>query len=185
MSRQLKHEDALSSLTPIEIGGDHANALAVRGKHLDEAWAVVEQLLLEMFPATTNEFLADWERIYDLIPDQDDPIALRRDRVKAAFNKSGEVNIPHLTAIAKALGHEITIENYFPFVAGHAQAGDEVARPDISFFWTVTGVTQDGYAYVAGEAQAGDRLGSFSSSLEELFNKLKPEHTEVVFVYDY
>lgn len=185
MSRQLKHEDALRALTPVSIGGDHDNALYIRGKHLDAAWAIVEQVFDEMIPDRANEFLGDWERIYALVPDQDDPIALRRDRIKAAFNKSGEVNIPHLTAIAKALGHDITVENYMPSVAGWMQAGDELTPPTAAFVWTVTGASQDGYAFIAGEAQAGDRLGSFSSSLEELFNELKPAHTAVVFEYDY
>jgi uncharacterized protein YmfQ (DUF2313 family) len=185
VSRQLKHEDALKSLTPLPLGKDHDVALAVKGKHLDEAMALIDQLLDEMFPDTANELISDWEDLYAIVPNQDDPLPLRRDRVKAAINKTGLLGKPQLIALAKALGHEITIENYFPFVAGHAVAGDELLTEDAVWVWTVRGVSQDGYAFIAGEAQAGDRLGSFSSSIEALFNKLKNEHTKVVFVYDY
>lgn len=180
-----EHRDALRLLIPLEMEGDFEADLEVEGEALDELEGLVEQMLLEMSPATAEGLIADWERTCGITTDEEDTFERRQARVIAALRQVGGLSRQYYTDLAASLGHTIEIENYFPFVAGYGVAGEQVAADDIQWQVTIRGLSQSGYYFRAGHSRAGERLGYNSDSLEALFEALHPAHVKFIYEYDY
>lgn len=178
------HSDALTLLLPITLGGTFGIDLAIEGAALDRAGADGEILLAELFPTGAYETLADWERVYGLVPEIDDPLQLRRNRIVQKMRDLGRLDIAYFVSLAAALGYAIVIEELHPFMAGWGYAGEELGDDDSDWCWRVYYTEADNaYCFRAGESEAGECLSySYITALQELFEDLKPADTFVEFI---
>lgn len=153
-------------------------ALLLRG-WADE-WARVSEhglrLIEEVDPRTTVEAIGDWERILGLPdPDETTPPTLlqdRRDAVVSALIATGGSSPQYFIDVALALGVVITITEQpygLPSRCGVARCGDPIGSEGLIFVWRVN-------APIA-------TLAALRSRLESKFNRIKPAHTVVEFVY--
>lgn len=130
------------------------------------------ELVAESDPRTTDELLADWERVLGL-PDPctgeiTDP-AERRAAILARLIATGDQSRTYFERIATALGLTIVIQEYEPFRAGHSGASEGLSNGPWKHTWTVH----------VEEADPG------TSALECLFARLKPAHTLIdQYVYE-
>lgn len=177
--------DALRMLFPIELGGDHEADLRHDSVALDAAQAQAATLLIEMHGDSAATLLLDWERVFGVLPEIDDPLQLRREKVVQAIKRRGGLSIPYFLALAEAMGYEISIVEPVPFMAGWGEAGQELFGEEIVHQWGVSIANQPLYYFRAGESAAGERLLWWDDqpALEELFRILKPAHTYAYFIY--
>ena len=143
-------------------------------------------LLAEANPITTDEMLADWERVCGL-PDEcfpgADTVDARRRAVRAKLNARGGASPAYFVDLLASVGWHAAIPEYRPFRAGSAAAGDPAADEAWSFVWSAA-VTSEVFEFTAGGASAGDPLRSWGDDgIECLINKLKPAHTLALFDY--
>lgn len=180
------NEDTLRLLFPVELGGDHDADLALDAKHLDIAQASAETLLTEMFPDTTNQLLADWERVLGITPDADGPLQYRRDRVVQKIREKGGLSIPYFLRVAESLGYVVEIVEPVPFMSDWGCADDELFDETVVYQWGLKIYNQPIYEFCADTSCADELLLWFNEQtvLEELFKQLKPAHTYVYFSYE-
>ncbi|MBM6414851.1 YmfQ family protein, partial [Lacticaseibacillus paracasei] len=127
------------------------------------------QLIVEANPSTTTELLPEWEETMGLPDPCAGPaptIDQRRAQVLARFANSGGQSIPFFIAYALTLGYAITITVYTPYTFGMV-FGLPMYGDAFIFAWTVN-------APLAAEA---------NNVLECEFERLKPAHTTVNFIY--
>lgn len=148
-----------------------------------------EALMRETDPRSANLLLADFERCLGPDPCGRDRAALtieqRRRLAHQRWTARGGQSIAFFIAVARALGVEITIDEFWPSKAGGLRAGQRLRSDGCQFFWRVNIpglVTVTNFR--AGASRAGQRLGAFElSSIECEIRRLKPAHTHVVFKY--
>ncbi|NLS00172.1 DUF2313 domain-containing protein [Rhizobium sp. P38BS-XIX] len=163
--------------------------LSSGAERIAEAEAEAEALMVETDPRSAVNLLSDFERV--LGPDpcgRDlDPLSLE-DRQRLAHQRwtaTGGQSIPYMVSVAQKLGVPITIEEFWPSVAGRLRAGQRL-RPQGSQF--VYRVNIPGLITVvnfrAGASVAGNRLGTFKlSNIECELRRIRPGHTDIVFKY--
>lgn len=180
------NKDTLRLLFPVELGGDHDADLALDAKHLDIAQASAETLLTEMFPDTTSQLLADWERVLGITPGADDPLQYRRDRVVQKIREKGGLSIPYFIRLAESLGSVVEIVEPVPFMSDWGCADDELFDETVVYQWGLKIYNQPIYEFCADTSCADELLLWFNEQtvLEELFKQLKPAHTYVYFSYE-
>lgn len=127
------------------------------------------QLILEALPSTTTELLPEWELTLGL-PDpcagEAPTIEARRAQVVARFANDGGQSATFFIGYALTLGYVITITVYTPWTFG-LPLGLPLYGEDWALAWTVN-----------APAAAGD-----NDVLRCEFERLKPAHTVVNFVY--
>ncbi|SQC92510.1 Uncharacterized protein conserved in bacteria (DUF2313) [Cedecea neteri] len=64
----------------------------------------VSDLLSAIDPLTATNTLPDWERVYALIPGENDTLQQRRDRVMAALAETGGLSRAYFINLAAAMG---------------------------------------------------------------------------------
>lgn len=131
-------------------------------------------LVDEMLPNTTTELLSEWETITGLPGVCSDEVRTtpeaRRIDIMGKLAASGGASRDYFIQIAATYGVEVSIQEFHPFRAGIATAGDALWNGDWPFTWRVR---------VPGLSDAdGSRV-----VLECLFNAIKPAHTIVIFDY--
>lgn len=144
-------------------------------------------LLVDAFPATTNELLPEWEETLGL----PDPCAgtsptmqQRRAQVVARFANSGGQSAPYFIAFAANLGYEITVLNYQPAYAGQARCGDPCNGEAWAFAWAVIAPLSTIIYARAGQSTAGDPLAGWGNAVLQCeMDALKPAHTVLLFQY--
>ena len=171
------HKDILRQLFPIALGGVFDDDLALEGSLLDQTLMRSEQLLREVFPDTSAELLADWERICNLFPGNDDPIQERETKVVEKFRARGGLSVAYFMAMADRMGYDITLEELAPNVESYG--------PESVFIWRITVNDSPAIYFRAGQSGAGERLCWLAdiTSLEGFLTELKPAHTQVIFAY--
>jgi uncharacterized protein YmfQ (DUF2313 family) len=148
-----------------------------------------DELLLEMVSITTHELLADMERVTGLPDpcigdDQDLTVLERRSQVVAKFAARGGQSPAYFVEIAKALGYEITVSEYRPFLAGFSAAGDPAASEDWNFVWQVNASGTSIREFICGTSVCGEPLRTWGNKiLECVISRLSPAHTRVQFAY--
>lgn len=145
-----------------------------------------DALINEADPRTTAELLADWELVAGL-PEPcitaAQTIAERRAALVNKLTNRGGQDRAFYIALALALGYEVTITEFRPFVAG-SSAGDELTNGDWIFTWRVNAPEETVRAFTAGSGAAGEALRSWGNELLEcVIGRLKPAHTIVQFAY--
>jgi uncharacterized protein YmfQ (DUF2313 family) len=144
-------------------------------------------LVVDAFPATTEELLPEWEASLGL-PDPcsgpDPTIAERRAHVVAKLIETDGPSIPSLTAFALSLGYIITIEEFAPFRADVNSADDPVYEPEWAFVWRVSVPVQTVEYFSADVSYADDPLlTSDTGALQCELQRLSPAHTVLQFIF--
>ena len=176
----MTHKDVLKLLFPVpELGALFDQDLTLEGGLLDSLQTSADALLLEMFPDTATDLIASWERIYNIIPPDGATLADRRLAVVQKKRLRRRLDRAYFIGLAASVGYTITIEELPPSVEGHG--------PESKFIWRVhvAGSAKTITEFTAGDSGAGDLLTDWpvEAILEDLFIKLKPAHTDVLFVY--
>jgi len=147
-----------------------------------------EELMNEIDPRNAVRLLPDFERV--LGPDKCGrdvaglSIKQRQQLAHQRWTAVGGQSIPYLMQVARNLGFEIEIEEFWPSKAGGLRAGQKLIPEGEQFLWRVKlnlGVHEN---FVAGGSQAGDRLGEFIlSGIECELQRIAHSHTTPVFSY--
>ncbi len=141
-------------------------------------------LLVDLFPATTTDFITEWEETLGL-PDPctglDPTLEQRRAQVVARLINSGGQSIPFFEQFAAALGYTITITENAPFRCGQSSTGQYLGEVDRFFLWQVN----SDFAvihFLVGLNTAGDPLATWGSAVLECeIRNAAPAHTVVLF----
>jgi len=147
-----------------------------------------ETLISEANPATTNEMLPDWERVAGL-PDEcssgeDSTVEERRRALLAKLTATGGQSAAYFIEVAKALGYDVTIEEFHPFRVGMSQVGDPLTNGPWQFTWRVNAPADTVSTFKVGLSVVGDPLATWGNDMLECFlNKIKPAHTILLFGY--
>jgi uncharacterized protein YmfQ (DUF2313 family) len=162
------------------LGGMATELARIEGRVVD--------LVGEMDPATTAELLGDWERVAGL-PDKcagtlETTVQGRRNALLAKLNATGGQSKAYFIALAAALGYQITIEEFHPFQAGRAAAGDILTNGGWRFTWRVHAPEVTVIPFRAGRSAAGEQLRAWGNdTLVCKLRQLAPAHTVVLFAY--
>jgi len=174
-------------------------ALAKRGGTIDALYAgfavslhegedAAERLLNEIDPRHAFFLLDDFERTLGADPCGRDfnnsTILQRQRRAHQRWTATGGQSIPYFIEIARNLGVEITIEEFWPSIANDMVAGDCLVPEGDQFAWRVHLKLVDPVFFIAGNSEAMERLYDFSiNDVECVLRRLKPVHTTLVFYY--
>jgi uncharacterized protein YmfQ (DUF2313 family) len=165
-------------------------------------------LTQESDPRSTVVLLPDWEKAFGL-PDACAPtpnsIGERQQALVARMTLLGAQSREFFVGAAAAIGYEIAIREYSPFMCGVSSVGDtraadaavggdglhfrwEIGSPDMRFYWTAlinaVRVAEFHVGTGGGECGVTPLLGfSVPLDLECLIQRWKPAHTEVIFDY--
>jgi len=180
----VNNADVLKLLTPLPLGGDYDKLVAAQGAELDHASAAADDFLNEILPDRAIKTIGDWEQRYGITPAADATLARRRAEVVRKMTAIGGLSRQYFVDLAAMLGQAITIDEYVPMICGGARCGDILGAPEIRWMWTVRGLTQVGEFARCGVARCGEALSYPAAEVEVLFEKLKPAHTLVNYVYD-
>jgi uncharacterized protein YmfQ (DUF2313 family) len=145
------------------------------------------ELINEVFPDTTDELMADWERVAGLPDLCSGPLATYQQRRAALVSKlisTGGSTPQYFIEVAQALGFNATIQEFSPFVAGSA-AGDPLNSELWQFVWKMTSTLSGVFDFRAGVSRAGEPLKSWGNAiLECAISAIKPAHTTCLFAYE-
>lgn len=154
---------------------------------LSRAGQAGSRLLTAITLTRAMDFLPDQERVYALRPSPNDTLQQRCQRVLAKMNETGGLSREYFIRLAKSLGYDITITEPEPFRCGRNRCGDHLWIREIIWVWIVkinSGGQIPVYRFRCGRSATGERLLSFGyNALENIFNELKPAHTQVIFDY--
>lgn len=188
------YQSVLAHLYPpvsYNINGEQFIAqCAVDGQAFDRLQASAESILKVIEPATSNELLADWERLCGITTDVSKTYSERVKRVIIQLNALGGLSIPYFLRLAESIGYTIQIKEFSPLKNDLPNAGDIPIQNSpterLIFMWRVTVINGDDNIiyFRAGQSLAGDRLVDFGDPIiEEFFEDLKPAHTYCYFAY--
>lgn len=143
-------------------------------------------LLIDAFPATTSELLAEWERSLGLPDPCAGPGATeaqRRAQVLARFAETGGQNAAYFIALAAQLGYPVTITE---FAASHfgMNFGDPFGGDDWQYVWQINAALYGQQFFQFGQNNFGDPFSTFGDAVLECeLNRVKPAHTILIFSY--
>lgn len=186
------HADLLKLLLPPvaydKTGGALAAEIAAEGAQLDTFQALVDALLLEVDPHTTNLLLDDWERVYGL-PDAcgsaDSTLEERRAYLVAKIAETGGLSKAYFLNLAAVLGYfDTTITSFRPTgceSSCEATIIDETWR----LAWSVNLPHEgDNHSFFRADSVCTEAVDYYlMGMLECVFMRLKPAHTYVLFTY--
>lgn len=132
-----------------------------------DAVAGLEAVEAAVFPKTAGEFIADWERVYNLTPDKGASQEDRVNAVIAAMADLGGQSIPYFQRLASLFGVSVNIEMFRVPVVGVLNAGDPMYSGDWPFIWRVN----------------SPLAAAVSSNMEQRLIERRPANTEVIFGY--
>ncbi len=143
------------------------------------------QIIEEADPRTTNELLADWERVAGL-PDScvtaAQSTAQRRAALHAKLTTLGGQSTAYFIALAASLGYTVTITEF-----DQHTVNDDVNHPMYGqpwqFAWQVN-APQDTVGTLSVTDTVADPLAWWGNELLEcVIRRIKPAHTHVLFAY--
>ncbi len=164
----LDNAAVIKALMPLELGLISDQDITLEGQELNNEESRQNTLLQEIFPDTSTQMLAWWERVCGLAPAANATVLQRQQAIVQAIRATGGLSRNYFISLAAALGYTVTIEELQPFMAGIGRAGDTLYISDIIYEWGVTTQSQG---------------ATNDANLEALLNKLKPAHTAVYFNY--
>lgn len=141
--------------------------LTAEGYALGDALTKLAAVAEAIFPASAGDYLADWERVYDLVPSSDAAQDSRVQAVEAAMADLGGQSIPYFIRLAALYGIEATVVAFKIPVVGLLNAGDPIYSGDWPFTWRIA-APLTAYQNIAMEAQITTR---------------RPGNTDVIFGY--
>ena len=169
------------------------DAPSVLTKFLD-AWsqelariqARADSLATEADPRTTNEVLADYERIFGLPTDCmvgiTQTLEQRHNMLMAQMTGMGGQSISYFINLAASAGYTITITEFTASTVAMTVA-DAIVGGDWTATWQVNAVLNTVTNFLA-DSLVDEALGSWGNTqLECLINRFKPAHTHALFSY--
>jgi uncharacterized protein YmfQ (DUF2313 family) len=144
-------------------------------------------LLVDAFPATTEELLPEWEATLGL-PDPcagpQPTIAARQAQVLARFAGAGGQSVAYFIDYAEKLGFTVSVTQYTPFRMGQQGMGDQLGSDDWAFTWEVNAPLASIIPFLMGQSAMGDALQTWNNAVLECeLNEIKPAHTILLFSY--
>lgn len=186
-----------------ESGSSTTNLLTVMSSEFAKIHGRADDLLNEADPRTTIELLSDWESnlgLPDTCTGGFNTIQERRDAVVQKVTMTGGQSAQYFKDVAAAIGYEIEIAEFRPFVCGLSECalteniqGNTTLiygitdQEDIRFNWRVTVLGSRVTWFSCGVSELGkDHFAEIAnaSDLECLLNRIKPSHTNLIFSYD-
>ena len=156
-------------------------------EELARVHARIDALIEESDPRTTYELITDWERVCGLpdCPLAGQSLAERRAAIVNKLTTVGGQSRAYFIAVAASLGYTVTIDEFYPFIAGIGRAGDAVYDVEAMYMWRVNVPDKTLFYFHAGLSTAGDRLLWWypDECLENTIRRLAPAHTYVIFNY--
>lgn len=148
--------------------------------------ASAANLLVDAFPASTENLLPEWEATLGL-PDpcagEQPTIEARRAQVLARFIADGGQSVPYYVSIAKALGYVITITEFTPFCFGQS-FGQPMCGEDWAHTWQVNAPSFSIQYFEFGTSGFGEPFAYWSNNVLQCeLQRLKPAHTQLNFSY--
>jgi len=142
--------------------------------------ARASNLIVDAFPSTAVELLADWEQSLGL-PDPcagtGATIEQRRSQVLARLTDRGGSSIAYFTGFAATLGYDVSIAEYAPSRCGVFRCGDAVQNEDWAYCWLVLHPGYTPVDFRSGVSASGEALMSWSNGpLVCEFEARNPSH---------
>jgi len=145
----------------------------------------IDNLVNESDPRTTNELLADWERVAglpDLCTGIPATIALRRELLVSKLTNVGGQSKQFYIDLAAKLGYTITITEFKRWRV-NSRVNEQLTDSDWAFVWRVN-AQQDTVRKFTVAGRVNEPLASWgNTALECVITRLKPAHTHVQFAY--
>ncbi|MGC9741838.1 DUF2313 domain-containing protein [Pseudomonas sp. P1B16] len=169
MSEQIV-EQLQSLLPPVSYdpqGKVLLTQIKAEAKALDQALTQLEEVEGAIFPESAGRYIADWERVYQIVPP---PGASQEQRVQAVLAAMGDLggqSIPYFIRLASLFGIHIDIDTFRVPVVGLLNTGEPLYSGDWPFTWRVNAPLKD-----------------FTSPLMETrLTERRPANTDVIFGY--
>lgn len=175
---------------PREGAPNRDGLLASVAAEFSTADALIDKLLVEADPRTTQSLLVEWEEDYDL-PDCQDQDELtfqeRKSILNEKINRVGSLNINAIKAVAERFGVEVEIIERKPFIAGRSRCGDKLAGAASSrHWWSVNVLGPRITPFKCGQSLTGEKLLSIrrAEDLECMLHKINHSDTLLAIGYD-
>ncbi|MDG6895031.1 YmfQ family protein [Volucribacter amazonae] len=188
------YKTGLAKLYPpvsYNINGEHLLIQCeVDGNAFERLEQGATELLNVVDPQTSNQMLADWERLCGIKTNLNLTYSQRVRKVILQLNAIGGLSIPYFTQLAESIGYQIEIKEFSPLNNDLPNVGDipiaNSSTDTLIYMWRVTVINGDDNIiyFRAGQSLAGERLVQFGDRvIEEFFKDLKPAHTYCYFAY--
>lgn len=141
--------------------------LTAEGTVLGDALENLEAVERAIFPSSSGDYIADWERTYELTPAADASQEERVQAVEAAMSDLGGQSIPYFIRLASLFGVPASIESFRIPIVDLVKTGDPIYSGDWPFTWRVDAPLS---AYV-------------STAMEARITARRPGNTDVIFGY--
>lgn len=179
----MNHSDVLKLLFPLkDVGGVFSQDVGIEGSYLDALKTSADNLHLELFPDTTTTLIADWERIYDIIPPDGATLVQRQAAVVQKKRLRRKLTRAYFITLAASVGYSIAIEEILPNSVDYGGTWSTI------YIWRVhvLNSAKEITYFTADDSGSGELLADWPGEdiLENLFMNLKPAHTHVYFVYE-
>lgn len=170
-------------------GGISNGELRALGTILDRHESLILDLQNQFSPHRATWGLSLWEESLSLPVNPGYDLQTRRNLVLARIRAKRGINRQIFENLLEAYGYTATIHEYYVdvFKAGQGRAGDPIYAPEAALCWEV--IITDETAFIkqfrVGQSHSGDALYAYDDfgEIETLFQKLKPSHTWVGFLY--
>ena len=185
------HRDLLAALLPPTSYSPNAErvdtSITAEGAELDRVLVATPVALGALRPWSYQQFLEDWERVYGLpgaCSKGDQLLQARLAALAVAFSERGGISHPWLKRYAALAGYDISIDEFVPFRAGRARAGDPLTNGHWVYAFRVRAAASAVRIFRAGQSRAGDALRYWGDSvLECIINQRKPAHAVALVAY--
>ena len=157
----------------------------ILGKYMDVAEAASLELLLDLYPDVTENFLADYERVYGTSNAGTD--TQRKNRVISAMRQRGGLTKEYFEAIGNKMGagdYTVSISqgtSAIGFIVAPLGEYDSPPGPATSIPGEIAPVTASGSPYYITVIVTG--TAGPEPELEKLYERLKPAWTIWTFIY--
>lgn len=141
--------------------------LQAEANSLQQALSQLEEVESAVFPESAGQYIADWERVYQIVPP---PGASQEERVQAVLAAMGDLggqSIPYFIRLASLLGVKVDIDTFRVPVVGLLNTGDPIYSGDWPFTWRVNAPLKD----------------FTTPRMESRLEERRPANTDVIFGY--
>lgn len=187
------YAEALKNLLPRgrvwakDFGSVLSSVMLAIAPTYERSGARAAYLLVDAFPGQSVELLPEWESTLGLPSECTGPLATVQQRqlaVLAKWTATGGQSIAYFTAVALALGWEITVTEFAPFRADISHADDPLGDESSIFVWQVNAPLVTTIWFSADLSSADEPLASWGNApLECELTAIKPAHTYLQFAY--
>lgn len=170
---------------PRDASATQTAVLTGLAKVYEDSNQAANDLLVQAFPATADEMLAEWEATLGLpSPYGPPPSTLlgRQRAVVAALIDTGGQSIAFFVALAAALGFTITITQFTAFSV-RRPIGTPIAGDGWAHTWRVNASALIASSYTVTADVVPATPGYGNPTLDALMGTLKPAHTVVIMSY--